>query len=42
MLKTINNYWVDENNNRWDIEIYTEEAEKCSKSLVNCYDCRRV
>ena len=40
MLKQINGYWVDENNNRWNIEIYTEEeAEKCSKSLVNCYDC---
>ena len=39
-LKQINGYWVDENNNRWNIEIYTEEeAEKCSKSLVNCHDC---
>ena len=39
-MKQINGYWVDENNNRWDIEIYTEEqAEKFSKSLVNCYDC---
>ena len=39
-MKQINGYWVDENNNRWNIEIYTEEeAEKCSKSLVNCYDC---
>lgn len=40
MLKKINRYWVDENNNRWNIEIYTEEqAEKYSKSLVNCYNC---
>ena len=40
-MKQINKYWVDENNNRWDIEIYTEEqAEKFSKSLVNCYNCR--
>ena len=39
-MEQINRYWVDENNNRWDIEIYTEkEAEKCSKSLVNCYNC---
>lgn len=39
-MKQINKYWVDENNNRWDIEIYTEEqAEKFSKSLVNCYNC---
>ena len=39
-IKQINGYWVDENNNRWDIEIYTEEqAEEFSKSLVNCYNC---
>ena len=39
-MKQINGYWMDENNNRWNIEIYTEEqAEKCSKSLVNCHDC---
>ena len=39
-MKQINGYWVDENNNRWDIEIYTEEqAEKASKSLVNCRNC---
>lgn len=39
-MEQINRYWVDENNNRWDIEIYTEkEAEKYSKSLVNCYNC---
>ena len=40
-MKQINGYWVDENNNRWDIEIYTEgQAEKFSKSLVNCHNCR--
>lgn len=40
-MKQINGYWVDENNNRWDIEFYTEEeAEKCSKSLVDCENCR--
>lgn len=39
-MKQINGYWVDENNNRWNIGIYTEEqAEKFSKSLVNCYNC---
>ena len=39
-MKQINRYWVDENNNRWDTEIYTkEQAEKCSKRLVNCYNC---
>ena len=40
-MKQINGCWVDENNNRWDIEFYTEEeAEKCSKSLVDCENCR--
>ena len=40
-MKQINGYWTDGNNNRWDIGIYTEEqAEKYSKSLVNCHDCR--
>ena len=39
-MEQINGYWVDENNNRWNIGIYTEEqAEKFSKSLVNCYNC---
>ena len=39
-MKQINGYWVDENNNRWDIKIYTaKQAEKFSKSLVNCYNC---
>ena len=39
-MKQINGYWVDENNNRWGIEVCTEEqAEKLSKSLVNCYNC---
>lgn len=39
-MKQINRYWVDENNNRWNIEICTEEqAEKYSQSLVNCYNC---
>ena len=39
-MKQINGYWTDENNNRWDIEIYTEEqAKKYSKSLVNCHNC---
>lgn len=40
MLKQINRYWMDENNNRWDCGIYTkEQAEDFSKSLVNCYNC---
>lgn len=40
MLKKINEYWTDENNNRWDTEIYTkEQAKTFSKSLINCYNC---
>jgi hypothetical protein len=40
-MKQINGYWTDENNNRWDTEIYTEgQAEKFSKSLVDCHNCR--
>ena len=39
-MEQTNRYWVDENNNRWDCGIYTEgQAEKFSKSLVNCYNC---
>ena len=40
MLKKINGFWVDKNNNRWYITIYTkEEAKRFSKSLVNCNYC---
>lgn len=39
-MKQINNYWVDENNNKWDCGIYTEEqAENFSKSLIDCHSC---
>ena len=39
-MKKVNNYWVDENNNRWDVNIYTEtQAKKNSASLINCSDC---
>ena len=39
-MKQINGYWVDANNNRWNTEIYTKgQAEKCSKSLIDCYNC---
>ena len=39
-MELINGYWIDENNNSWDSRIYTkEQAQKCSESLVNCYDC---
>lgn len=40
-MKQIDGFWIDENNNKWDTKIYTEEeAEKRSKSLVNCYNCK--
>ena len=49
-MKKVNNKWYDNNNNSWDCSLYTEEqAEKWSKTLVdcsycnncyNCYNCR--
>ena len=39
-MKKLNGYWVDKNNNKWEVDFYTEkEAEKHSKSLVNCIEC---
>ena len=39
-MKTINNYWVDENNNRWSKTLYTQtQAKEKSKTLTNCSDC---
>lgn len=39
-MKRINNFWLDENNNKWDADIYTEEkAIKASKTLTACYNC---
>ena len=39
-MKLINNRWVDDNNNSWRKEIYTEEqAEAYSKTLKNCSYC---
>lgn len=36
----ITNYWTDENGNRWDCSLFTrEEAEKFSKTLINCKFC---
>lgn len=41
-MKTVNNYYVDDRNNKWSKSIYTEDqAEKNSKSLINCSDCSR-
>lgn len=40
IMKVIDNYWVDKNNNKWDIDSYTEEeACECSKSLEKCANC---
>ena len=39
-MKQINGYWVDENNNRWDCELYSEaKAERYSKTLIECTEC---
>jgi hypothetical protein len=40
MVKLINGYWTDENNNRWSEDLETEEsAQKKSEGMVNCRDC---
>jgi len=40
-MKEINRFWVDNNNNYWDAEHFTEEeAEWHSKSLLGCYNCK--
>ena len=40
-MKQINNYWIDENSNEWNCDIFTnEQAEKYSKTLIGCTDCR--
>ena len=39
-MEKTNNYWTDSNNNKWNCDLYTkEQAEKYSKSLVNCHGC---
>jgi hypothetical protein len=39
-LKTINGYHIDDNDNKWDANIYTiKQAEKYSKTLTNCVNC---
>jgi hypothetical protein len=42
-MKEDDNYWVDENNNKWNKSIYSKEiAKENSSSLTNCsycYDC---
>jgi hypothetical protein len=39
-MKKINNYWTDENNNRWNRDRYTkDQAEQLSKKMINCKYC---
>ena len=39
-MKNSNGYWIDENNNQWNENIYSkDEAIKWSKTLNNCTDC---
>ena len=39
-MKKENGFWIDENKNRWNCSLYTENnAETCSKSLVDCRGC---
>lgn len=40
IIKKVNNFWVDENNNSWECEKTTKkQAILYSKSLKNCQDC---
>ena len=40
-MELIDGFYVDSNNNKWDVQIYNEKtARKASKSLVNCVDCK--
>lgn len=39
-MKKINGYWIDENNNKWDCNFYSEEkAIELSKTLIYCDNC---
>jgi hypothetical protein len=39
-MKTINNYYIDENNNKWNKNLFTrEQIERYEKSLNNCSNC---
>ena len=39
-MKKINDYWIGDNNNKWDIHLYTQkQAQKENKSLINCNYC---
>lgn len=39
-MKHENGYWIDDSNNRWSDENFSEEnARRLSSQLVNCIDC---
>jgi len=39
-MKKIKNYWIDENRNIWNDKNYcSDEAQKISKTMINCFDC---
>jgi len=39
-MEKINNYWVDDNNNRWSCDLETEESSQIkSNTLINCRNC---
>jgi hypothetical protein len=39
-MKKENNFWVDNNGNKWDSYFYTEQnAIEHSKTMINCYEC---
>ena len=39
-MKKLNGYWTDQDDNKWNCNIYTEEqAIKWSKTLTNCKNC---
>lgn len=39
-MKSDENYWIDDNGNKWTKSIETEEsADKKSKTLTNCENC---
>lgn len=39
-MKRENGYWIDDNSNKWNCNLYTEEqADKFSKTLIDCKNC---
>lgn len=39
-MKRVGNWWIDENNNKWNAHLYTKnDAENYSKTLINCINC---